>query len=58
MTVSLRNVSGDQLLVAGKVVEPDEIVPVDGKVDTKGSPDDAYLIGDRLWPTATWTKES
>lgn len=54
MTVNLRNTSGSPLLVNGKTVDDDEVLPVDGTV-SKDSPDDAYLIGDALWPTANWT---
>ncbi len=56
MTVRLRNTSGEALYLGanGKRVEPDEIVAVEGSVD-KNSPEDAYVIGDRAWPKATWT---
>ena len=54
MTVNLRNTSGEALFVAGRTVDVDEILHVEGSIDKK-SPEDAYLIGDSLWPRATWT---
>lgn len=57
MSVNLRNISGGPVYLGvanGKLVEPDEIVHVEGDV-SKDSPDDAYLIGERAWPKATWT---
>lgn len=64
MTVSLRNVSGDQVSPnrdGGDLIDPDELVTVDGDL-SDDSPADAYLIGKgsaaRLWPKANWKLES
>lgn len=60
MSVTLRNVSGVDLFVLGKVVESEALVEVPGKV-LKDSPDDAYQIGSgddaRLYPHALWSSE-
>jgi hypothetical protein len=54
VSVNLRNTSGPPQLVHRKTVDVDEVFTVDGDV-SDDSPDDAYLIGDALWPKANWT---
>ncbi len=54
MTVNLRNISGGPLVVAGRHVDVDEVIHVEGDL-AKKSPDDGFLIGDQVWPSALWT---
>lgn len=58
MTVNLRNTSGSAVQFAGRTVEPDEVIHVEGTLARK-QPADAYLVGEgaaaRLFPHATWS---
>jgi len=62
VSISLRNKSGNDLMVSGKTIERDALVVVEGKLAAKKDcPEDAYLIGEgddaRLYPHALWASE-
>lgn len=53
---NLKNVSGGPLYLGvsdGMRVEDGQVLSIEGDV-SDDSPDDAYLVGDRLWPKAIW----
>ena len=57
--VTLRNISGEPLLLNDRVVDADETVRVEGS-PVKDQPDDAVVIGvgdaARAYPTSIWSK--
>ena len=58
-TVSLRNVSGEPLVVGDRRVEPDEVVHVEGDLAPKrDQPEDGVVIGTgdtaRAYPSSLW----
>lgn len=63
MTVTLRNISGVAREVAGRQVEPDELLDVAGVLAADDQqPADAHVIDDgvqaRAWPHAHWADET
>lgn len=56
----LRNVGPEAVVVGsydGPEVGIDEVITVEGELNSEQPLADAYLIGDRAWPKATWKLE-
>jgi hypothetical protein len=57
VSVELRNTSGTARDVAGRTIEEDELLVVEGDLDAENSPADGHLIGGMVWPAAHWSIE-